>query len=302
MSSDSPITIITAWGEGFGNGHIQRMIFLYHLLRDKGYVPLIVTDSDPASLNNSGCRFTDTVPGESRLIIRDMRDSTPAEIQSLKSTAPVVVIDDCGEGRRYADLAIDLLPHPDHPLPSSDFSACPFLFGFNFVNAMTRFSGIPFEKDIDILIYTGLNPSPEYLSFIHTCIPEGWKTLLADGNECALCAGGKKTGEVISYAESLLRSKILLTHFGISLFEGNLCGCALASVNPTEYHSSLARLVRDSMGVINFGVFGEINPADVKKGLKEITVASERTDVTIIQKSIMHHAELFLERIEQFIR
>lgn len=302
MTAESPVTIITAWGEGFGSGHLQRMIFLYHLLRDKGIDPLIVTDSDPTYLKDSGCRFTAAVPDTSKLVIRDMRDSTTEEIVSLRSIAPVIVIDDCGEGRQYADLAIDLLPHPEHPLPSSDFSACPFLFGFNFVNAMTKCTYIPFKKDIDILVYTGLNPSPEYLSFIHTCIPEGWKTLIADGTECALCAGGKKTGEVITYAESLLRSKILLTHFGISLFEGNLCGCALASVNPTAYHSSLARLVRDSMGVNNFGVFGEVNPADVKKGLKEIAIATERTDGTIIRKSIMRHAELFLERIEHFIR
>ncbi len=302
MSEESPVTITTAWGEGFGSGHLQRMIFLYHLLCDKGLDPLIVTASDPAFIMDSGCRFTDSVPRKSRLIIRDMRDSTAAEIQSLKSTAPVVVIDDCGEGRQYADLAIDLLPHPDHPFTSPEFSDCPFLFGFNFVNAMTSLTGSHFEKDIDILIYTGLNPSPGYLSFIHTCIPEGWKALIADGTECFRCAGGKKTGEIISYAESLLRSKILLSHFGISLFEGNLCGCALASVNPTAYHSSLARLVRGTMGVTNFGVFGEVNPADVKKGLKEITVASERTDGTIIRKRIARHAELFLDRIEHFIR
>jgi len=302
MSSESPVAIITAWGRGFGSGHLQRMIFLYHLLRDKGLDPLIVTASDPTILKDSGCRFTDAVPCKSKLIIRDMRDSITADIQSLKSIAPVAVIDDCGEGRQYADLAIDLLPHPDHPFSSPDFNDCPFLFGFNFVNAMTSLTDSHFEKDIDILVYTGLNPSPEYLSFIHTCIPEGWKALIADGKECFRCADGKKTGEVISYAESLLRSKILLSHFGISLFEGNLCGCALASVNPSAYHSSLARLVHDSMGVINFGVFGEVDPADVKKGLKEIAIASERTDGTIIRKSIMRHAELFLERIEHFIR
>ncbi|HEY1406141.1 MAG TPA: hypothetical protein VF857_05985, partial [Spirochaetota bacterium] len=245
--------------------------------------------------------LTNVIPDDTTLIIRDMRDSDREDIFALKKTAPVVVIDDCGDGRLLADCAIDLLPNLIHPPFAPTFDAAPFLFGYNFTRAITMLDDQSFEKDIDLVVYTGVAPSPEYQSFITRLVPESWRILIADGTECALCSEGKKTGEIASYAESLLRSKILLSHFGISLFEGKLCGCALASVNPTAYHSALADLVRDSMGVVNFGVFGKVHAGDIKKGLKEMTLPPQKVDVSAVRSRIDAHAALFLERITPLI-
>ncbi len=301
MSDEHTIIILTAWGGSYGSGHIQRMGFLCRLLKEHGYNVSLVCSSRPSFLNDD-ISIIESVPDHAKVIIRDMRDSSPEEILPFRKIAPVIAIDDCGEGRHSADWAIDLLPNLKYPMITPQFENSPFLFGYTFARAAEALMSTPVDKDIDLLIYTGINPSPEYMSFIYKCIPEGWRSLIADGNECAECSEGKKTGEVINYTESLLRSKILLSHFGISLFEGRLCGCALASVNPTEYHSSLAHLVRESMGVVNFGVFGHIHPDMVKKGLKEITVHSQKTDGSIIRKKIAAHAEIFLSQIEQFIR
>ena len=64
-----------------------------------------------------------------------------------------------------------------------------------------------------------------------------------------------------SYGEILLRSKALITHFGITLFEGYLTRCKLITINPSEYHNELTDLVQGSMDVTDCGLYDSIDAA-----------------------------------------
>jgi hypothetical protein len=92
------------------------------------------------------------------------------------------------------------------------------------------------KKDINIAIYVGYDPDKELISNIKKSIPEDISsTFLND----------------IGYAEILCRSKIVITHFGITMFEAHICGCEIAALNPSAYHSSLTDLIYDDFGILH---------------------------------------------------
>jgi hypothetical protein len=294
--------ILTAWGESYGMGHFQRMLFLSRYLEGKGIpVSLVVNPAEPLPPKEESNIYSQEIPEGSDLIIRDRRDSTRDEIESLMKKAPVIVIDDCGEGRSFACGAIDCLPDLEHWKGDRSFKESPFLFGLTFAQTINDAAGRSFDKDIDLCVYTGHDPSDEYRKYLLAAVPGGMTAVLCDGSRNLMVRDGKTTDDGPAYPEALLRSKILLTHYGVTLFEGKLCGCALATVNPTTYHDALADRVRNYLGMINFGLSDTATPEKMKKGLKETIPLAQRIDVDTVRRQIVMHTDLFIARLEEIL-
>lgn len=295
------VSIVTGWGNRFGAGHIQRMAALVDFLeRKKNMRPFIINDmgadESPHPLPYMTLPYIQ--PGSSCLI-RDMRDSSVEEMLRLKRYCRVITIDDCGPGRDFADLAIDLLPNLTHPLRSKKA----FIFGYNFINSMQLIHSRSVKRTIDCAIYTGYNPPADTVDFILSLIPDNATCALLCGKKSFLFKEGTLSDLAIPYAEALLSSRVLISHFGITLYEGRAAGCRLISLNPTEYHSMLADKARDDLGLINLGTREGLDPVRARETIAAacLEIQADRIDPSLVLAHIEKRMELFYSKIAPYL-
>ena len=263
---------------------------------------LVTTPAPPFSSREILSRVSSSLSEDTSLIIRDMRDSTEEQISRLKKIAPVIVIDDLGKGRDKADFAVDLLPNLVHPITSSSFSETPFLYGYNFTKSITELPAKMFAKDIDFCIYAGFNADQRYIDFLLSLIPDDANAVILDGRQSLLFRRGQKIETDMAYPFPMLFGKNLISHFGITLFEGSLCGCRLFSINPSDYHSKLADRAAILLGLENFGVYPSIDEGAVKNSLKEAaTVPTRNIRSRTLKRQVRKGFDLFFDKIKPFI-
>lgn len=295
------IALQCAWGNYFGSGHIQRMgsLLNYLTVDKKIQAKLITSPPPPFSLDEIHNKVSSEIEKDTDLIIRDIRDSTVQEIEDLKKIAPVIVIDDCGEGRKSADLAVDLLPNLKYPRKHETIKEAPFIYGYNFTKAITELPHKEFIKDIDFCIYAGFDAAQEYRNFLISLIPDGASAVILDGKESTLLYHGKTFKTDMVYPFPMLFGKNLISHFGITLFEGDLCGCRIFTINPEDYHSQLADNAAGLLGLTNFGVYPRVDDIRIKNSLKDAASAQKSNiNFTELKKQISHNMDLFFDTIK----
>jgi hypothetical protein len=239
------VTILTGFGKGLGTGHFQRMLNLASSINSSGaFKAFICTENRGVLSVSPDISCVDEIPEETSLIIRDMRNSHPDEIKKLMERAPVLVVDDAGEGRFYADHRIDLLPglYDDND-PREDL----FLFGYHFTRSVRSITHESIEKTNDLLIYGGTVENRSFAEELVRFLPRNIKYTIADPKIES------------SYAKTLISSKLLLTHFGIMLFEALLSRCSVAVINPSEYHQMLTEKVTGNSSLFDLGQASDID-------------------------------------------
>ena len=276
------ISIVTGWGRKLGTGHVQRMAALAEFLfRNKNTECRIVGDRAPdflpASIHHYFHSGNDTAGG---WIIHDRRDSTVNDMASLRRRGRVITIDDCGEGRTSADASIDLLPN----LKFNQQEKTSFIYGYNFIQSLRAAGKTGIHKNIDVAVYAGYDPAPETLRKLRSFIPERSTCAILSGKDPVLLENNTEKRLMRPYAEILAASRVLMTHFGITLYEGSIAGCRLVTVNPTEYHSQLADKVRDDLGVINIGI---LDGADHGRAFEIISHGMNNPLAEIVYPEIM---------------
>ncbi len=292
--SGAGITIVTDWGASLGYGHVQRMAALadFILSRNSYNVTLAAQkkpDFLPLHLRN--CWRPD-VPSENLLIIRDRRDSSPGDIKELKQKGPVCVIDDSGPGRHIADFRIDLLPGLNHP--KEDYYPECFIYGLNFITSLRELTVV--RKTIDIAVYTGHNPDIEYVGFLESILPGNRECVFLSGDNRRYTNKDKQERITTRpYGELLLQSKLLITHFGISLYEGFISRCRLATINPTEYHDKLVSLVSRDMDIYNLGIYGTISKDETRENLFHLLSRPQALSINALET-----ADKAYEKINNF--
>ncbi|MBN2157956.1 MAG: hypothetical protein JW807_01080 [Spirochaetes bacterium] len=255
--SDTLISIITGWGDGLGTGHLQRMATLSdYLARKTSIRPFILGIHEPELLPSPlrDRLSQDVVPGSS-CIIRDRRDSTIEEMLRLKEHGPVLAVDDCGPGRDRADRAVDLLPNLDRPVPDKRL----FIYGYNFTKSVRQFGNRGIEKNIDIALYPGYSSDKNTVDTLLSLVPATCTCALLAGENSRLIKNGTSSPLASSYAEALISAKVLVSHFGVTLYEGHLAGCRLVSINPTSYHSMLADRAKTEFEMANLGILSDVD-------------------------------------------
>ncbi|MCU0846347.1 MAG: hypothetical protein MUD12_00485 [Spirochaetes bacterium] len=291
------ISIITGWGDGLGNGHLQRMANLASYLNSRGFHASIVSENRPELFPGDALQFFSgkILPGTD-LIIRDMRDSETGEIESLKKYAPVLAVDDSGPGRKSADFNLTLLPNP----PGSGMgqpSYNMFIYGYNITREIKMMGKEKIHKSMDVSFYLphDIIENPDSILKI---LPDGMNVAIISHRGHVILKNGSTMPLNKNHAEILLSSRLLICHFGITLFEGHLSGCRLATINPTGYHSSLSDAVKPELGLENLGIYPGIKP-DSKKIISGLVASSisESADPSKINDRIQEN----LDRLHGFL-
>lgn len=253
------ISIITGIGGHLGSGHLQRMANLADfIMRETAHDVSIVMKEGAGSLPQSLRPLcVDSIPSASSLIIRDMRDSTLEEMSALRRVAPIIAVDDCGPGRNLATHPIDLLPNPHGTVPRSDL----FLFGHAFTESIRAIGTKTINKTIDVALYCGFRPAPKTVQSLLSLVPEELSCALLAGDESRVIERKRSFPLPCSFAEALLASRVLISHFGITLYEGHISGCRIVSVNPTPYHASLVDKADPVLNPVNLGILPLTNPS-----------------------------------------
>ncbi len=248
------ISIITDWSASIGSGHIQRMMSLARLINSKKDFKAYIINQK--KFIEDYRKFDDIILNDIHpdtfFIIRDMRDSVQDQIEKLKKFAPVLAIDDLGKGSDHADFKISILPDPQTNKHDID----KFLYGYNFSESIKSLQSKPiYNKDIDIAFYTGYKRDHNYVSSIIKLFPHNSTAAVLSGKESFLFQDGERKEFTLEFSEALLRSKILISHFGLTIYEGFACRTVPMTIHPTQYHGTLTKIVQKEMGIIDLGLF-----------------------------------------------
>ncbi len=269
---EKSVTIITGSGKELGTGHFQRMLNLASFINSSGIFHAFFLHNDNSKRLPV---FPDIItvreiPEDTSLIIRDMRDSSPADICKLREKAPVMVIDDAGEGRFSADYRIDLLPGPYNIDLRDDL----FLYGYNFTESLKPLKNKFIEKSNDLLIYQGALDQDGYMEKIIENLPPGITYTIS---------GKTIPGEKSSYAETLISTKVVVTHFGIMLYEAFLSSCHLAVINPSPYHDMLTDKASGILPLVNLGQVSQIDCKAASDSLVKLIKSDDETKIEVIK-------------------
>jgi hypothetical protein len=291
------ISIVTGWGGNLGTGHIQRMANLVdYLNRNTRYRASIVCSGKPDFFPDSLKRcLLPVINAASACIIRDMRDSAHDEMLDLKKYGRTIAVDDCGPGRDLSDLEIDLLPNLNYSISQKDL----FIYGYNFTESMRRLEDKPVDRSIDAALYCGYNPPRETVKAFMSMLPADCSCALLGGSDSTLIRKGVPAKLDKSYAETLLSSRVLVSHFGISLYEGHAAGCRLFSINPTLYHSRLSDIARNDINLTNFGILNDSSPDTARSAIAAALEEKETPDIrpAEVLVTIERGMELFYKKI-----
>ena len=296
------ISIITDWGGFYGSGHVQRMALLCRALDEApGVSAVLVNEKSPDFLAGAAAFTVSSGPGaRSDLIIRDMRDSSSEQVASLRKIAPVLVIDDIGPGRNTADFVLDLLPNPAAGSGNADYREDCYLYGHNFIDSLRSLGDEVLEKTIDVAMYAGAGVTDADIGFFRALVPEGKNAVIMAGPaRHAVNIPPRFFLETMNYAEVLLRSRVFISHFGLSLYEARLCGCAVLAVNPTPYHSRLAEMVLGSIVNINAGTRSEKDESGIRGLCRDLMEGHDFSET--VPGEILEHAERKLYACREYV-
>jgi len=287
------ITIVTDSGAHIGQGHLQRMLLLAWFLTIKRHwsVTLVHTSKSytvPPSLQSM---MAASIPKQTACIIRDMRDSTEEEIQQLQAIAPVIVIDDCGKGRPLAFRAIDLLPNI-YATTSNSFAAGNdlFLYGYNFYESLQELPSTV-DKDIDCFLYASTFDSQHLI----TAMGNTFRYVCSNGNEVISNTGYTSLQHG---AHSIARSKVVITHFGITVYEAMLCNCNCILLNPTTYHQKLSHTLAYPGGKLHSLLYDEAAIHDTVARCKDfVSAAPPCADIDCCRVTIATNLKNFADAL-----
>ncbi len=294
------ILIVTGTGGILGTGHIQRMLNLaVHLnMKNNLSASIYLTQNHHPVKNKFTYLLTDSIPPDTDLIIKDMRDSSVDEINSLRKTAPVLAIDDSGDGKAFADYNLNLLPVPSDTESIIKLETSLFIYGYNFAEGISQLKHKSISKDIDVTIYAGYDPSSELITSIKKSIPESINSILLKKGKADNFTGEILKSE-IPYAEIIARSRIVITHFGLTMFEADACGCKIAALNPSEYHSKLTGIMNQDFNIIYSSEYTSLSIEDLKNTIE--TELKKKYDDIILPDKILNKINTGTENFIKYI-
>jgi len=292
------ISLITSWGNALGTGHIQRMItLLWYFNTNNLYNTEIILKKIPPFFPNEFKNFIKETPSpDTDLIIRDMKNSTIAEIKNYGKK--IIAIDDAGPGRYKANYAIDLLPNLiNKNVPMQNI----FIYGYTFVNTTNKLRKTIYKKDIDFTIYP-MHGNNEYAVNIIKYLPTSAKVAVLLRNDSYIIQNNIIEKINDNFASIIFRTNVLISHFGILLYEAYISSCKLIAINPTNYCYNLANCIKDKMLLANFKNFKNINKKIFSATISNINI-SENTYISSesIYTKIILNIKNFTNHIKNFL-
>ena len=259
------VLFCTAAGGNFGYGHLKRCMTLIDEGRNLFEGVLCIRGRGYTFPDHGGgsSRYTvvNTTPeaGKIDLIFSDQRDTSQRVMRSYLRRAPVITLDDRGAGRRFAHTTIFSLPTVEGYM--GNFTGPAYIA----LDRAVHEAGMAVEKGenrgerTDVVVsFGGSDPHNLTGRLVEALNRIGVRPVVVRG---PLFKHEKPDGEYTladkpeNMADILSRSKVLITSFGMTLFEARYLRVPVILFNHSRYHDKLARTVND---VFNLGYYGAI--------------------------------------------
>jgi spore coat polysaccharide biosynthesis protein SpsF (cytidylyltransferase family)/SAM-dependent methyltransferase/spore coat polysaccharide biosynthesis predicted glycosyltransferase SpsG len=257
-----PVLVVPSFEKGRGGGHLLRSMVLVRDIRSKGR---------EAYLHIPGCegRTLKGGPGELAgdfdeswfipskedaekrswdFIVLDRFKTPKEEFKSWSSLAPVIGIDEGGALREDFDFLIDLLPGRDGISPPNmkDPSLLPlpenrrpsfFSSGTGPLKALVSF-GAEDSAGLTALVIRALTSSRKETDLELTAVLVSRRRDWEDFHDIP---GLKVLNGVRELREHLAEYELLITHFGVTVFEALYARLPVLLLSPGAYHEKLAQ-------------------------------------------------------------
>ncbi len=268
-----PVVFVPASGKNCGTGHLRRtfssvldlrrswncFIYIPGLEKDvsvkKKISALLMSfpEDDRNFLEKKICAaipLGDEKDAVYRFVLDNFR-TTKEEMLFFLKRAPVIAVDEGGDGRVLADYVFDVIPSLRNA-PGKNISAG------NMKKALAepnRFSPgcvplpenpgsrktVPGRKVVSVLVVAGgadeAGEAVPYGKWFASC---GFKTTVVSSSGFP-APGLKVVGYIHDLSSELKNYDLVATHFGFAAFEALASGCQVALFAPTKYHEKISR-------------------------------------------------------------
>jgi spore coat polysaccharide biosynthesis predicted glycosyltransferase SpsG/SAM-dependent methyltransferase len=247
------VLFCTAAGGGYGFGHLKRCLSIVEqgsglfegeilLLRGAGGAGAVTPTAHPELLfpqHRIVIRWEDAASFD--LIVSDQRDTTVKELLSLTRKAPVIALDDLGAGGAHAHCTVYSLPTIEEV--HGNFKGLQYLVLDQAFKDAARVddAGAPGEV---IVSFGGSDPHDLTGLVVMALRRLGIRPLVVRGpffshdvptTDCEIIESPRSMAEVLS------RAGLVITSFGMTLFEALSLGTPVVLLNHSPYHEALAR-------------------------------------------------------------
>ncbi len=246
---------------GHGSGHLKRCIRLAKELSGSAEVRIFAGPETrrailiPFGLEERELTSEATASPPWDLIVVDRRESSFTEIDRLRAEAPVVGIDAGGPGRSYMSYLFDPLPRTDRRARHASNERGPQFLSLPPFIAKTSFEGDENRSADSNLLITFGGEDPARLTektlsaLVRMNFPAKRSIDVVKGPlfDASRLAAGSVAAEVRlleapeELATILHRYGMVITSFGLTGFEARAAGVPVVLINPTRYHTRLAR-------------------------------------------------------------
>jgi len=270
------VLFCTAYGNTFGIGHFKRCLSIIkeaEAVKNFIFEPLIYIYKGDIKTSlktlSESCSYNiiDDLNKVDRidLIVSDMRDTIKREMVALCKIAPVVSIDDSGAGSNYSYVSIKSMLALDYR--SGNYNGAEYIV-LNSELKKIRTELIREKEDV-VMSFGGEDPYnlTEYVALALNQI--GIKPVIIKGPlykynldkvDASIIEDTKDIYKLINNA------KVLITSFGITMYEAFFLKTPVILVNHTEYHDKLANM----LPVINLGYKDRLSNANLREELLNI--------------------------------
>ncbi len=296
------VVFVPSIRKGGGSGHVRRAITLAQQLVPSLSVSVYLPDETELSrpvikeFPELVCR---EIPAQSSLIVLDNFRSSEGLIRHLQKRAPVVALDEGGNGRFCADYLLDIIP--SLPLESDEEALQANLFDPAFItlpkkrkqrHKKTRRFSVNKKRHRVLVVCGGEDDSRSAIPIASNIAALGFDVTAIDPHvsfediasregEFSLSAG------IPNLREQLVEWDIVVTHYGFTAFEAATAGLAVVLVSPTEIHYELGRYY-------GFSSFAEAVPsqADFARLFSRGIIFPAVFEPTMVQHNLVDHLEL----------
>ncbi len=264
------VLFCTAGGATYGIGHITRALSLIRAGSSLYSSDLCIARGDTGELPGKmrippGTEVFRRVEEAGRvdLIVSDMRDTSRREMMAMNRVAPVLSIDDCGPGSGLSFVSVYTLPAVVSV--HGNLQGAEYLILDEKIHAVRSGQA---GQSIDVLVSFGGEDPFNLTGYVTSVLNSiGVTPVVVTGplyrhkmleDRCRIVHNPSNLHELIS------RSEVLITSFGMTMYEAFYLRTPVVLFNHSPYHFTLAKTIP----AVSLGYFGGIEKEDFELRLK----------------------------------
>lgn len=290
--ADKLVVFVPSVKEGQGTGHLRRVCSLMQELSGRIRCALYLRGLSVPSfardlIKKAGiAAVVHEIPERTCLFVVDNFRTDDEEILRLKRIAPVVALDEGGDGRQFADYLIDVLPTLPEPIRKNGQreALCANIADVRFIplpktrkdpavmgkyKKHGRYCFTPDAARI-LIVCGGENAAQMAMPVAHILASLGAEVSVIDPHRHDYVQERINLyvyPHIDRLRERLCEWDIIVTHYGFTAFEALAAGCAVILIAPTEYHYALgvsAGFSTMSTGIPSAQDFNEVLISGIK--------------------------------------